>query len=206
MFSSKKAPASFSLARFPWVTVLCCCAAVALWFWPGAFDFLVFDRSRVAHGQVWRLLTAHWVHFSPSHLVWNVVVFGVAGGWLEYRKRPALLWTLLAASIAVSIAVFALEPSLQLFAGLSGLASGVLIGLATWGLRKEPSKRWLWYCVVALFAAKLALELVSEHRIISRLTELEIHSVPIAHLVGAASGVLVVLTFFRKPNPSPDPS
>lgn len=203
---SPAASTPFRLARLPWFTALGCVVAVAFWFLPGAFNVFVYDRTKVFSGQVWRLFTAHWVHFSSSHLIWNLVVFAAAGGWLEFRHRTAMLWTLLAASVAVGIEVIAFERSLQLYAGISGLASGLLIGLATWGLRKEPSKRWLWYCVTALFAAKLALELVSEHKIFSSLTPLEIHSVPLAHLVGAAAGVLVVLTVLKKPNPSPAPN
>ena len=46
---------------------------------PRFSDLLVYDRQAILSGELWRLLTAPLVHFSASHLFWDVVVFSLAG-------------------------------------------------------------------------------------------------------------------------------
>jgi rhomboid family GlyGly-CTERM serine protease len=186
------------LHRLPWITFTTAALAIAAWFTKGAFEWLSFDRALIAHGQIWRVFTAHWVHFSSAHLLGNLIILLGAGGWLEYRDRPSAVWTILVSPLTVSIALLAFEPSLRLYAGSSGIASGLLMGLAAFGLRKERSKRWLWCCVVALFAGKVALDLVGHAPMQTEVTPLEVRSLPLAHLVGAATGTMIVLGRFRQ--------
>lgn len=181
----------------PWMTAAAALLALAFWYWPGAFDLFVYDRAQILHGQVWRALTGHWVHYSGTHLFWNLVVLLIAGTWLERHNRAAALWTFVTAPAAISIGLLAFEPSLRLYAGISGVVSGLLVGLVTWGLRADPGKRWLWLSVTALFAAKIALELVAPHSLPSTLTPLPIQTVPLAHLIGASTGALIVLGTLR---------
>jgi hypothetical protein len=88
--------------------------------------------------------------------------------------------------------LLAFVPSLSLYAGISGVASGVLVALAVHGLRTEPGARWLWLAVLVLFAAKVAVESLRSHPLNPELTAQHIQSVPLAHLVGAAVGACVV--------------
>jgi rhomboid family GlyGly-CTERM serine protease len=133
------------------------------------------------------------VHFSASHLFWNLVVFVPAGVWLERRDAAALRWALLLSPLAIGLALLAFEPSLGLYAGISGVASGVLVALAVHGLRTEPRARWLWLAVLVLFAAKVGLESFSTRPLNPALATQGVHSVPLAHLVGAAIGAGAVL-------------
>jgi rhomboid family GlyGly-CTERM serine protease len=181
------------LGLLPWFTLGACALAVGAWFWRGAFDELVYDRSRILGGQLWRLVTGHWVHFSGSHLFWNLTVLLPAGVWLERRNPCALRWTLLLSPLAISLALLVFDPSMALYAGISGVASGVLVALAVNGLRTQPAARLWWLAVLGLFALKIAIEASGGHPINPELANQGIHSVPLAHLVGAAVGAGAVL-------------
>jgi rhomboid family GlyGly-CTERM serine protease len=178
----------------PGFTLVACALAVGVWFVPGAFDALAYNRSKIFDGQLWRLITGHWVHFSASHLFWNLVVLVPAGIWLEKRDRCAARATLLLSPLAISLALLAFTPSLAIYAGISGVASGVLVALAVHGLRTEPRARWLWLAVLVLFAAKIAIESFRARPLNPELAAQAIASVPLAHLVGAAVGASSVLT------------
>lgn len=182
--------------------LIACALAVGVWFVPGSFDSLAYDRSKIFGGQLWRVITGHWVHFTASHLAWNLVVLIPAGVWLEKRDRCAARATLLFSPLAISLALLTFAPSLGIYAGISGVASGVLVALAVNGLRTEPRARWLWLAVLVLFAAKVAIESLRNHPLNPELTTQAIQSVPIAHLVGAVVGAGAVL-LRRYSNPPP---
>lgn len=186
--------------RLPWFTLGACALAVGVWFVPGAFDALAYDRGKILGGELWRLITGHWVHFSASHLLWNLVVLLPAGIWLEKRDRCAARATLLLSPLAISLALLAFNPSLAIYAGISGVASGVLVALAVHGLRTEPRARWLWLAVLVLFSAKVAIESFRARPLNPELTVQAIRSVPLAHLVGAAVGACSAFQR-RRPNP-----
>ena len=180
--------------RLPWLTFIAGGLAVVAWFVPGTFDALVYDRSLILGGQLWRAITSHWVHFSASHLFWNLVILVPAGVWLERRAPTVLRPTLLLSPLAIGLALLGFAPSLARYAGISGVASAVLVALAVHGLRTEPRARLLWLGVLVLFFAKVAVEAFAHRPLNPELAALAIRSVPLAHLVGAFVGVGTVLT------------
>jgi rhomboid family GlyGly-CTERM serine protease len=186
------------LGRLPWFTLGACALAVGARFWVGAFDALVYDRSKIFLGQFWRIVTGHWVHFSGSHLFWNLVVLLPAGVWLERRNPCALRWTIVLSPLAISLALLTFDPTLAIYAGISGVASGVLVALAINGLRTQPAARLWWLAVLALFALKIAIEMRGGQPINPDLADQGISSVPLAHLVGAAVGTGAVLLRRRR--------
>jgi rhomboid family GlyGly-CTERM serine protease len=130
--------------------------AIALALLPATHAALLYDRAAIAQGQLWRLWTGHWVHFSWSHLGWNLLVLLVAGSWLE-KLRPRLLrrYTLLAPPL-ISGALLFFAPAMARYGGLSGLATGVVTLLAC--ARILNGQRWEGACWLTLLAAKLAYD------------------------------------------------
>jgi len=187
------------LGRLPWFTLVACALAVVAWFWPGSFNTLVYDRAQILRGQWWRLVTGHWVHFTGSHLFWNLAVLLPAGVWLERRNPCALRWTIIISPLAISLVLLVFEPSLSIYAGISGVASGILVALTVNGLRTQPTARLWWLAVLVLFAAKVAFETRNGGRPLNpELAAQGVRSVPLAHLVGAAVGAGAVLWRRRK--------
>jgi rhomboid family GlyGly-CTERM serine protease len=187
------------VSSHPWFTLFAAALAVGAWFWQEALDVLVYDRAKILSGEFWRLLTSHWVHFSGSHLFWNLVVLLPAGVWLERRNPVALRWTLVLSPLAIGLALLAFDPALTRYAGISGVASGVLVALAVNGLRTQPTARRWWLAVLVFFAVKVAIEARNGGQPINpELGAQGVRSVPLAHVVGAAVGASAVLLNRRR--------
>ena len=126
--------------KFPVVTldVVLLAAAVA-GFGAGAASALVYDRNRIISGELWRLITGNWVHFSKTHFAYDVLAFGIAGSWIELRGHRGFgLFCLLSAAL-VGLTVFLARPDLEIFGGLSGLATGATVLLCLHGVAMDLS-------------------------------------------------------------------
>lgn len=181
---------------------------------PALAPSLLYERAAILRGEYWRLWTGHLVHFGASHLVWNLVVFALAGIWAE-RLAPARTRLLLAlAPGVIGLALLALDPSLATYGGLSGLAAAALAFLAFTQLAHNPSvpsatasttptvpaathasasDRWFWRAVLALILLKIAVEFAADQPLFARFAASGVRSVPLAHL----SGFLVASTVHR---------
>jgi rhomboid family GlyGly-CTERM serine protease len=151
---------------------------------------LILERTALANGELWRLWSGHWVHFSGSHLLWNLVVLLAAGAWLE-RVRPGRLLrhTLIAAPL-ISLAILALEPGLQTYGGLSGLATGVVVLLGLHQFSQPDTPRWLWAGVLGLVMLKTATDAVHTDPLVVAFTSTTIRSSSSAHAAGALVALL----------------
>ncbi|MGD8322986.1 MAG: rhombosortase [Gammaproteobacteria bacterium] len=100
------------------------CLIVAL---PGevAREWLRYDRSALADGQWWRVVTAHLVHLGPAHTILNLAGLGLLV-WLfggEIRVR-AWLGAGLTAAVCIAIGLYAWSPQTAWYVGLSGVLHG----------------------------------------------------------------------------------
>lgn len=174
--------------RLPFLLFVLPAALIA--FLPGAPTALVLNHADLAAGDWWRLWTGHWVHFSLSHLAWNLAVILVAGSWLE-RVRPGRLlrFTCLAAPL-ISAAVLTCEPHLAVYGGLSGLATGVGVLLALTELERSQRDAAFWSVFLLLVAAKSALDTTSVMPLFSRFATPDVQASTMAHLAGLAVALL----------------
>lgn len=141
--------------RFPWVTAAVCVPSVVLMVlarmgWPaipgGGPSVDLGDaltvvelgaRSTALVGDAderWRLLTAHFVHTSWTHLIFNLAFLFPTGGALEQvlRRRDYATLVLLA-MVGSASASLLLTP--QVSAGASGIVFAVLTAAVITGLR-----------------------------------------------------------------------
>jgi membrane associated rhomboid family serine protease len=88
--------------RLPGASLLLSILAVLLYYFPGAGELLEYSRPALAQGEIWRLVSCHWTHWSGEHLLWDVVAFGVLAALCEKQFGRRLLVTSLA-SAAVAI-------------------------------------------------------------------------------------------------------
>ncbi|MBC7367864.1 MAG: rhombosortase [Undibacterium sp.] len=163
---------------------------------PALAPALLYERTGILRGEYWRLWTGHLVHFGPSHLVWNLLIFALAAVWAE-RLAPVRTRILLAVAPGViGLALLALDPALQTYAGLSGVVAAALAFLAFTQLTPpalagppvtipaRPSDRWFWRGVLALILLKIAAEFAAEQPLFARFSVSGIRTVPLAHLAG----------------------
>jgi GlpG protein len=178
-------------AKVPHLTLLLLATAATVSAAPAIANVLVYDRSHVEAGELWRLLTSHLVHFTPMHLLYDVVAIGVGGGMIEQRwgmRRLALLYVM--ASLGIGFTLLLAAPSLAIYGGLSGIAYAALAYAALGSLSQRP-QAVSWVLLGAL-AGKLLIELGTSSPIFVHGDDLV--AVPIAHAAGIATAVALWLT------------
>lgn len=88
---------------------------------------LRYDREMIAGGDIFRLLTGHFVHLGWAHLLLNI--FGLLLVWfLVGRSHQWWRWlAIIAASVAfIDVGFWYRMPQLDWYVGLSGALHGVL--------------------------------------------------------------------------------
>lgn len=174
---------------WPWATVLITVAALITFAYAQLSDVLIYQRSLIFSGQVWRTWTGHIIHFGPTHLAWDLAVFLPAGAWLENLRPRCARWLYFLGPIIISAFLLVFDPTLERYAGLSGLAIGTLVLLAVVQLADKNESPWLWLGVLLLVTAKLAIELrQGTPLLVSDFAN--IRNVPLAHFSGVGCGLL----------------
>lgn len=147
-------------------------------------------QPHLALSQPWRFWTAAWVHLSSLHLQANllgcaaVAVFGVAA---ELPRRACWAWLV---AWPLTHAALALQPLLLHYGGLSGvLHAGVAIASLHLVWQARGRRRAIGWTVLAGVAVKLTLERpwAGPTQVVAGW---DIDIAPLAHLTGAASGLL----------------
>ena len=118
--------------------------------------WLSYDRDAIAAGQLWRLLSGHFVHLGWSHFVMNAIGLLLIC-YLVAARFTARNWLILAlVTIAgIDLAFWLLEPQLEWYVGLSGLLHGLLAAGVVAGFRLGLRDSWL---LGFILAGKLAWE------------------------------------------------
>jgi rhomboid family GlyGly-CTERM serine protease len=144
-------------------------------------QLLRYDRSAIAAGGWWRLLTAHIVHLDVHHLILNEL--GLLLMWSLFAEDyDPVEWCVivLAGALAISSGLWWLSPRVSWYVGASGVLHSVMAAGAAKHFAVRAWDRW----ILGLgLCAKLAWEQTAGH------------SQPLvvvdAHLYGALCGFAV---------------
>ena len=177
-----------------WLTVLCLGIALL----PNADSWLQFDRSAIAAGQWWRVVTGHFTHWNGEHLFWDLSIFAILGWICERKDRSRFVIGLSAATLLISFAGWILLPVLQTYRGLSGLDTALFTLLAASALQANwREQQWGWVIAIgallAGLAAKIAFEMQSAGALFVDTAGAGFQPVPLAHIIGAFVGMVVGL-------------
>lgn len=185
-----------------WATLLVAMAAGLAFVWPGLARLLIYERAGLLAGQAWRLWTGHLVHFNVRHLLLDLAVFLPAGVWLELLTPRLARGFYLLTPPAVSVVLLLFDSTLTRYAGLSGLATGVLVLLALVQLRRKMDEPyWFWLGVLLLVAGKTAVETMAPGALFVRFDP-GVRAVPLAHVGGIVCALVAFLTLARRTGPS----
>jgi rhomboid family GlyGly-CTERM serine protease len=186
--------------RVPWTTPLAAGLAVVVQWQPAVAPALLYERARILDGEAWRLWTGHWVHLSAAHLLWNLAVLVPAGVWAERIAPQGTRLLFGAAPGLIGLVLLAFVPGLESYGGLSGLASGLLAGLAFNRLAAERTERWFWWSVLGLLAVKIGVETFADQAIFARFAHGEIRAVPLAHVAGVLAAAVGHFACVKRPS------
>ncbi|MEO7773722.1 MAG: rhombosortase [Steroidobacteraceae bacterium] len=154
-------------------------------------DLLRYQRSAVLHGDLWRLVSAHFVHLDLEHAVLNAV--GATLMWALFARdfRPGQwLWIALTALVTIDAGVLLWQPDLQWYVGSSGVLHGVMAaGTLAQLQRKDP--------VSVLLLLFLVTKLAYEQLFGALPFQTQGTVVVSAHLYGAMGGGFMALLLNR---------
>ncbi|MDB6094210.1 MAG: Rhomboid family protein [Verrucomicrobia bacterium] len=184
-------PARWRSVKMPWATLIVAAAAGAVFTDDPVAEKLVYLRTAIVRGEFWRLWTGNLVHFSASHLAWNLAVLLPAGIWAERIAPSRTRWFFALAPAIIGLALLILDPSLAYYGGLSGLAAGALTLLALTQLARKPTDPWFWWAVLVLLALKIVVESSAGSTIFPRFNSSDVRTVPLAHAAGIVAALLI---------------
>jgi rhomboid family GlyGly-CTERM serine protease len=167
--------------RWVWLLLILLVLCAVLGLGDNVSELLRYDRSAIAAGGWWRLLTAHIVHLDAHHLALNAL--GLVLVWsLFAADYDAIEWSIivLAGALAISSGLWWLSPRVAWYVG----ASGVLHSVVAAGTAKHLAARvWDRWILLVLLSAKLIYEQLG-----GREPPLVVVD---AHLYGAVCGFVV---------------
>ncbi len=144
--------------RGRWIWLLCIVLVLDAVLGPGdsVGALLRYDRSAIAAGGWWRLLTAHIVHLDWHHLILNEL--GLVLMWSLFADDyDAVEWCaiVLGGALAISSGLWWLSPRVTWYVGASGVLHSVMAAGAARHLIERAWDRWI---LTLGLAAKLAWE------------------------------------------------
>ena len=184
--STEGTPGSF---RLPGVTLALTGLVVALHLLFGpAHPALVFDRSAIAAGEAWRLLTGHLVHADFEHIAWDAGALLCLGVLLERETGLTVrdhLSLVLFSALAVDLWLWWGMPGLERYCGFSAIlnAQMAVLVLRGWRLTRSPLILLAGFGAVA----KILAESLSGTAL---LTTIAWPSVSLAHGAGLVAGAV----------------
>ncbi len=164
-------------------------------------EFLRYDRLAISGGELWRLISGHFVHLGWSHFALNAVGL-VLISYLIAARFSSVQWLLISLLIimGIDLGFWILEPQLAWYVGLSGVLHGLLAAGVASGMRDGHADSWI---IGGLLVIKLIYE-----QLVGPIPGSEGSSggdvVVAAHLYGTIAGALAGagLSFRKSPQAS----
>jgi rhomboid family GlyGly-CTERM serine protease len=166
------------------LTVIIVILSIIAYAFPQFSDLLMYDRQSIISGELWRLLTAPLVHFSASHIFWDVAVFGLAGFAINASGFRSF-WLICSFAAVIPSLIFILAlPELERFGGLSGLATGAVAYFCLCTAFKTKRNRFLWMLILLLIGTKIIIEATLGTPIFVQTGKVPFRVLPSVHIIG----------------------
>ncbi|UUO22477.1 rhombosortase [Colwellia sp. M166] len=154
-------------------------------------DTLIYNRSLVDAGEVWRLITGHFFHSNANHFMLNaaavVLLWALHGQYYHYKNYAIIFIT---SAVICSLGIHWMSLDIALYVGLSGVLHGFFVWGALMDIKHKEKTGYLLFIGVVL---KIAHEQI--HGASADVELLIGASVATdAHLYGAIGGLLAFLS------------
>lgn len=185
----RKTPEGMSV-RFPFWSFLVIVLSSFVFAVDTLPPILIYEYNGIMDGEYWRLISGHFVHFSIFHLGFNIVLFGISGWYIEQRRYPGFVLLIFVSALIIGISMMILNPYMQFYGGLSGIAHGTLYYLALFSLRE--SKLWgaMSWLIIIVVPLKVAMEMVMGGSPLTYVSTETFIPVPLSHMMGIVTALL----------------
>lgn len=143
-FSPIASALQWDRGRWIWLLAILLILDAVLGLGDSISQLLRYDRSAIANGGWWRLLTAHIVHLDVHHLLLNEL--GLVLVWsLFAQDYDAEEWCaiVLAGALAISSGLWWLSPRVEWYVGASGVLHAAMAAGAAKHLALRAWDRWI---------------------------------------------------------------
>ena len=154
-------------------------------------DLFIYWREAL-FGEFWRLWTAHWVHVGWIHYGLNMLAFACLPFIFPHVRNRDLVILLLLLSPLISLSFYYILPTIDAYAGLSGVLHGLYVTVAIIYSRYRQERKFS-FLVLGLVLAKLVWENTFGHT-----DTAELIGSPVlveAHLLGVIWGGVLALLY-----------
>lgn len=171
------------------LVALCIC----VFLFPPMATWSVYERAGIAQGEWWRLLTAHLVHFTPGHLIFNLLGLALAAGLLEVQSRRQMYELTGLMLLVIGPVLFLLHPDMAWYGGMSGLVYGYAFYCALLFNKTQPSLKWLSRLVLSLIILKILLDSLGLGFSVTSVGEADFKSMTTSHAAGVITALILYL-------------
>lgn len=174
----------------PLLPVIIAITSIIVMISPALSSLYIYDRELVLSGEVWRLITCHLVHFSSSHLFYNLCGLLLPSwyAWRSgYRKVDIVI---LSAALAISGSSILFEPNMARYGGLSGIANALIVFVACRGMSDRSGKIW-WFMLLTVCCGNTLYEVVTARTSLASVADTPFVPATNVHVVGALAGAAV---------------
>ena len=160
---------------------------------PHLSSLFVYHRPVILNGEIWRLFTAPFVHFSASHIFWDVLIFGVAGFAVNASGFRYFWIVCCLAAIIPGLLFLHFFPELEYYGGLSGLATGAVTYYCLYSIFLTERKKQMWILILITVGFKIFVEMTLNESIFVKTSTADFKVLPSAHIVGYLGAIATLV-------------
>ncbi len=194
-FTQISAALQWDRGRWIWLLVILLALDAVLGLGDSVSLLLRYDRSAIAAGGWWRLLTAHLVHLDIHHLILNEL--GLVLVWSLFAEDfDAVEWCaiVLFGALAISSGLWWLSPRVSWYVGASGVLHSVMAAGAANHLVQRSWDRWI---LTGGLCAKLAWEHWGGSAAPLIVVDAHLYGAVCGYVVGAALSIRIAIIRHR---------
>lgn len=142
--------------------------------------------------EIWRWWTAHWVHVGWVHFALNIIAFACLPFIFPHIQNRFIILLLFILAPLSSLSFYYLYPSIEAYAGLSGILHGLYVAAAFFYLKFRKERNFA-VLVLLLVVVKLIWE-----NTFGQIGTSQLIGSPVlveAHLVGAFWGAICAIAY-----------
>ncbi len=166
-------------------------AGVSVYTLPAFSQTFIYSRELVISGQIWRLFTGHFVHFTLSHLILNlasIIIIFFLFMKVNIRAKDIINLYLFSGTI-ISMVLLFFAPDMAFYGGLSSLIISYASYFCLHSIQTKSLPLWLSSGFLFLLTGKLVLELHGASSIVFGSQD-NIKVATIAHIAGVIAAII----------------